>query len=158
MQYNVSSPQTRFNSFFFSTISYRNSQLMFFSLGNYLTRNSYWMKRNVEIKQEKRWDELVWKAKETKLCLSLVESLSDILVNEHTNPCTHTPKLNSAHPPPLQKKQGGGILDTHPATWSIKVFFLFFFVAVAIISPIYWWAKNTIISKINATLSQNNEQ
>jgi len=58
---------------FFSTISYRDSQLMFFRLGNYLTHNSYWMKRRrMDLgKRRSWWNESLWKAKETKLCLSL---------------------------------------------------------------------------------------
>lgn len=47
------------------------------------------------------------KAKETKLCLSLVRSLSKSLVNEHTNPCTRAPKLTSnhyTHTPPKKRE------------------------------------------------------
>lgn len=45
MQYNVFS--FRLNLTFFSTISYRDSQLMLFSSGNYLTHNGYWMTKEV---------------------------------------------------------------------------------------------------------------
>lgn len=41
-------------------------------------------------KKEEENSEMIWyeRQKETKLCLSLVGSLSDVLFNEHTNPCT----------------------------------------------------------------------
>lgn len=60
MQYNVSSPQTRFYIFLHY---YRDSQLMFFSLGNYLTHNGYWVNERHDgwTWKDGRNVEIIWK-------------------------------------------------------------------------------------------------
>lgn len=70
---------------------------------------------------------------------------------------TQTPALMLLIHVQLPQK-GGFLLDTQTSGHLVHQRLFFFFAAVAIVSPIYRWAKNTIISKINATLSQNNEQ
>lgn len=93
MQYNVSSPQTRFYNFLHY---YRDSQLMFFSLGNYLTHNGYWV--------NERHDGWTWKdgkhLENRQNCAYRWWDLKS-LVNV-TNPCTCASKLNF-HPFYLQK-------------------------------------------------------
>lgn len=114
---------------FFSTISYRNSQLMFFSLGDYLTHNSYrmenvdwiWIKQN-RTKQEN--GEMIWYERQKRQnCAYRWWGLCQTfwLMNTQTSALT---LLNLIHVQLPPKK--GGFLDTHLATWSIKEFFFFF--------------------------------
>lgn len=74
---------------FFSTISYRDSQLMFSVLGNYLTYNSYWMETNMVGGWiwEKGKQNRIRKAKKGQKIVLIIGGISVIsLVNIQTNP------------------------------------------------------------------------
>lgn len=155
MQYNVSSPQTRFNIFLHYFLQkFTANVFQFGEIILHIIATGWKMLMDREKIKEEENSEMIWyeRQKETKLCFLLVESLSDVLFNEHANPCTHASNSCSA---PSKRGIPSWHTDIRPLGPS-KLFC--FFAAVAIVSPIYWWAKNTIISKINATLSQNNEQ
>lgn len=93
-----------------------------------------------------RHNEMIWKAKETKLCLSSVGSLPKKI-------WTHKP-FNSTLRSPKKRIPRHNFSPVGPSK---------FLIVVAVVSPIYWWAKkyHNIKNKCNPFTKQwaiNNNQ